>query len=352
MNDSTSLSDGLNCPIPINDYPKVLMAHGGGGKLMQQLIEMFVGAFGHQTAKTLHDGAVMQWAADALVMTTDSYVVNPLFFPGGDIGSLAVYGTVNDLAMCAAQPYYLSVGFILEEGLPMETLWRVVQSMKQAADRCGVALVTGDTKVVDQGKGDGIFINTTGVGIPLTPQPIHPSQIQEGDVIIVNGDVGRHGMAILAQREGLQFESELESDCAPLNVLVRAVIERNIPVHALRDATRGGLASVLIELAATSDNSFEIDESQIPLCDPVRGACELLGLDPLYVACEGRFVIFVPEDAADATLKVLQQHESGHEACVIGRVTDNNAGEVILKTAVGSKRRLDLLSGDQLPRIC
>jgi len=352
MNDSPSPADGLNCPIPISDYPQVLMAHGGGGRLMNQLIDMFVTAFGHASAQSLHDGAVLEWNAESLVMTTDSYVVNPLFFPGGDIGSLAVYGTVNDLAMCGARPLYLSAGFILEEGLPMETLWRVVQSMKKAADRCGVQIVTGDTKVVDKGKGDGLFINTAGVGAPLAKQPVHPNRIQVDDAIIVSGDIGRHGMAILAQREGLRFESELESDCAPLHDLVASLIDEGVDVHALRDATRGGLASVLIELAGASKTTFELDETNIPVSDPVRGSCELLGLDPLYVACEGCCAVFVPTAEVDSTLRIMQKHESGTNARVIGRVLDGTAGDVILKTSIGSHRRLDLLTGDQLPRIC
>ncbi len=249
----------ISCPIPINQYPKILLAHGGGGKLMNQLIEkMFLAAFGSSGDGAPHDSVVLQCPQSRLAFTTDSYVVHPLFFPGGDIGSMAVYGTVNDLAMSGAFPAYLSAGFIIEEGLPMDILWRVVQSMKKAADRTGVRIVTGDTKVVEKGKGDGIFINTAGVGFLEHNQRIHPSMIQQGDAVIVNGDIGRHGIAIMAQREGLAFESNIESDSAPLAGLVKELLLNNIEIHCLRDLTRGGMSSALNEIAASAKVSIAI----------------------------------------------------------------------------------------------
>jgi len=345
------LADGLQCPIPLNDYPQVLLAHGGGGRLMHQLIDvMFAAAFGRQAVQ--HDGAVLNLSGPDIAFTTDSYVVNPLFFPGGDIGTLAVYGTVNDLAMCGAEARYLSAGFILEEGLPMETLWRVVQSMQRAAEAAGVTIVTGDTKVVDRGKGDGIFINTAGVGRVIAPQPVTPQCVQTGDAVLINGDVGRHGIAILASREGLQFESAIESDCAPLNGLVQQLIESGIDIHCLRDLTRGGLATSLVEIAKASGKSIALNEAGIGVDAAVQGACELLGFDPLYVANEGRCIAFVPETQAEPALAIMQAHEHGKHATRIGTVTDAGPGRVTLHNAFGTARVLDMLSGEQLPRIC
>ena len=270
---------GFSCPIPIAQYPHVLLGHGGGGQLMHQLIEkMFVPAFSNPRLDARHDGAVFETGAGRLAFTTDSYVVRPLFFPGGDIGTLAVNGTVNDLAMCGARARFLSAGFILEEGLPMETLWRIVQSMQRAARDAGVELVTGDTKVVDRGKGDGVFINTAGIGIVSAPHSIAPASVQPGDAVLVSGDLGRHGMAIMAVRENLSFESAIESDCAPLVEPVMTLLEEGIDVHCLRDLTRGGLASALVEIAEASQLSIAIDETLIPVREDVRGACEILGL--------------------------------------------------------------------------
>lgn len=338
----------LACPIPITDYPQVLLGHGSGGRLMHHLIEKMIGpAFSNPALDARGDGAALNIAGRRLAMTTDSYVVQPLFFPGGDIGALAVNGTVNDLAMCGACPLYLSAGFILEEGLPMETLWRVIQSMRQAADAAGVSIVTGDTKVVDRGKGDGIFINTAGVGIIEHELDIGPANARPGDVLILNGDLGRHGMAIMAAREGLAFESEIESDCAPLAAPVLALLDAGVGVHCLRDLTRGGLASALVEIATTSRRQLRVREADIPVREDVRGACEILGLDPLYVANEGRFIAFVaPEDAARA-LNVL-----GPEAVAIGVVESEASGLVMLESAIGAQRIVDMLSGEQLPRIC
>jgi len=346
-------TETLTCPIPLSDYPQVLLAHGGGGKLMDQLLEkIFFAAFQNPILDQHHDSAPIQLPQNKIAFTTDSYVINPLFFPGGDIGSLAVFGTVNDLAMAGARPLYLSAGFILEEGLPMEVLWRIVLSMREAAQLSGVQIVTGDTKVVEKGKGDGIFINTAGVGTLQSPQPISPTKIQEGDAIILNGDIGRHGVAVMAAREGLEFETTLGSDSAPLNALVLNLIEKAIPIHCLRDLTRGGLASVLVELAESSRCSFEIDEKEIPVSEAVQGACEILGLDPLYVANEGRLVLFIPEDKAEKILKILKAHPLGKGARQIGRVKAKNSSEVLLNSKIGVPRLVEKISGEQLPRIC
>jgi hydrogenase expression/formation protein HypE len=343
----------LACPIPISDYPHVLLAHGGGGKLTHQLIEKLFGpAFKNPYLDERHDGAVLNINGVKLAFTTDSYVVHPLFFPGGDIAELAINGTVNDLAMCGARPLYLSAGLILEEGLPMETLWRIVQSMQQAAEAANVQLVTGDTKVVDKGKGDGIFINTTGIGIIKHDRSIMPKSVRAGDVLLLNGDIGRHGIAIMAVREGLSFETTIESDCAPLADLVLKLLDEGIEVHCLRDLTRGGLASALNEIAESAGVSISIDECLIPVREDVQGACEILGLDPLYVANEGRFAAFIAPSDAERALAIMRAHPLGREACFIGRVTEDPSGLVTMKSRIGATRILDMLSGEQLPRIC
>lgn len=343
----------LSCPIAIEQYPSVLLAHGGGGRLMHQLIEnMFVPAFSNALLNARHDGAVIQLKGTRLAFTTDSYVVRPLFFPGGDIGTLAINGTVNDLAMCGAQPLYLSSGFILEEGLPMETLWRVVQSMRHAADIAGVQLVTGDTKVVDKGKGDEVFINTAGVGLIEHDLIIAPASVQPGDVVLLNGDIGRHGIAIMAVREGLEFESAIESDCAPLSGLVMKLLDGGVVVKCMRDLTRGGLASALIEIAEAGRVHIRIEESAVPVREDVEGACEILGFDPLYLANEGRFVIFVPPKNADRALAIMHAHEFGAGASIVGRVTDDSPEMVTLTSRIGATRIVDMFTGEQLPRIC
>ncbi|MEO0924618.1 MAG: hydrogenase expression/formation protein HypE [Cyanobacteria bacterium J06643_13] len=326
------------------------MAHGGGGKLMQQLIEMFLTAFG--TADTIqHDAVTLQLTGNKIAFTTDSYVVSPLFFPGGDIGSLAVNGTVNDLAMAGARPLYLSVSFILEEGLPIETLWQVVLSMQQAAEAANIKIVTGDTKVVEKGKGDGIFINTTGIGIIEHNQIIAPQSVQPGDLILLNGDLARHGIAIMAEREGLEFETTIESDSAPLAGVISSLLAADIEIHCLRDLTRGGLASVLNEIAVAAKVGIEIDEKSIPVIEEVRGSCEILGFDPLYVANEGRFVAFIPQKDGSSALEIVNSHLS-RNAAIIGKVIEDRNSLVALKSTIGSKRIIDLLSGEQLPRIC
>jgi len=350
----TTLKDfTLSCPLPITDYPTVTLAHGGGGKLMHQLIEtMILPAFNSPLLEARHDGAVFDLGGARLAFTTDSYVVNPLFFPGGDIGSLAVNGTVNDLSMCGARPVYLSCGLILEEGLPMETLWAVVQSLKRSAEIAGVQLVTGDTKVVDRGKGDGVFINTAGVGVVEHGMTIAPSSVREGDVVLLSGDVGRHGIAIMAMRQGLEFESQIESDCAPLNGAVQELITGKVALHCLRDLTRGGLGTTLIEIAEATGLNITIDEMKIPVRDDVAGACEVLGFDPLYLANEGRMIVFVPEYDMERTLKLLRRNPHTAGAVEIGRVSAGPGGLVKMKSRIGTTRIIDMLSGEQLPRIC
>lgn len=350
MNSSTAYSPA--CPIPIRDYPRVLLAHGGGGRLMHDLIEkMFVPAFSKLRAAERHDGAVFGAGNARLAFTTDSYVVKPLFFPGGNIGTLAINGTVNDLAMCGARPLYLSTGFILEEGLETEMLWQIVRSMKEAADIAGVELVTGDTKVVDRGKGDGIFINTAGIGIIEHGMAISPAEVKPGDAVILSGDIGRHGIAIMAAREGLEFETAIESDCAPLAAESGRLFAEGIEVHCLRDLTRGGLASALVEIAEASGLSINIDERHIEVREDVRGACEILGFDPLYLANEGRFVAFVHPQDADAAVNAINAVSDADKAAVIGTVTKGGS-LVTMKSVIGAGRIIDMFTGEQLPRIC
>src|SRR5208283_4799949 len=341
------------CPIPISQYPQVLLAHGGGGKLMHQLIgKMFLTAFGNPPLETRHDSAVVEWTGKKLAFTTDSYVVRPLFFPGGDIGSMAIHGTVNDLAMSGARPLYLSAAFIIEEGLPMDALWRIVCSMRDAAQRCGAQIITGDTKVVDKGKGDGLFINTAGIGVIEHPPIIAPGSVRPGDAVLVSGDLGRHGMAIMAVREGLQFESAIESDSAPVHEIVLELLNAGIEIHCLRDLTRGGLASALNEIAEASGVRIEIAEKSVPVREDVHAACEMLGLDPLYVACEGRFASFIAAKDAERALQIMGRHTVGTGSAIIGKVAESSMPLVTLKSAIGANRILDMPSGEQLPRIC
>ena len=327
------------------DKEVITLAHGSGGKQTARLIdEFFVPAF----HKELHDGALLNISGQNIVFTTDSYVVQPLFFPGGDIGTLAVNGTINDLAMCGAKPLYLSCGFIIEEGFLKSDLQRIVQSMQQAAETCGVSIVTGDTKVVERTGANNIFINTSGIGILMSEKAIHPARIESGDCIVLSGDIGRHGMAIMAAREG--FSVDLKSDCAPLFDPVQVLIQAEIDVHCLRDPTRGGLATTLVELAEQAKLSFHIEEEKIEVSSPVKSVCEVLGFDPLYVANEGRFVAFVPESQAAKTLKSLS--EFYEKPAIIGHVHNRSGDRVIINNALGTSRYLHRLVGDQLPRIC
>ena len=341
------------CPLPLARYPEVVLAHGSGGKLSQQLIqEMVLPGFRNPLLETQHDGAIFEVGGARLAFSSDSYVVQPIFFPGGDIGKLAVHGTVNDLAMCGARPLHLSVGFILEEGLPMEDLWRIVRSMRAAADAAGVTLVTGDTKVVDRGKADKIFINTAGIGQVREGVRIDPRRAAPGDTIIVSGLIAAHGIAIMSVREGLEFESEIASDTAPLNGLVDAMFATGRDIHVLRDPTRGGLTSSLVEIAQSANVGMLLDEAAIPIAEEVKGACEILGLDPLHVANEGKLVAVVPAEHADEILASMRAHPLGREAAVIGQVVADHAGYVFMKTRIGGNRVVDMLSGEQLPRIC
>lgn len=341
------------CPLPLTTEDRILLAHGGGGRLTQQLIDrIFRPAFANSLADAQHDGAVLALDGSRLAFSTDSYVVHPLIFPGGTIGDLAVNGTINDLAMCGACPRYLSAAFILEEGLLIDTLRTIVDSMAEAARRSGVALVTGDTKVVERGKGDGIFINTAGVGTVEAPTPVSPAAVQPGDAVILSGDIGAHGVAILSVREGLEFEGAIASDTAPLWEPVQALLQAGVEIHCLRDLTRGGLATSLNEIAVTRGASIRLHESSVPVHPAVQGACEILGLDPLYVANEGRFIAIVPERDADRAVRALQRFPVSQAACRIGAVESEAAGIVVLQSRIGGNRVLDVLSGEQLPRIC
>ena len=330
----------------------ILLAHGGGGKLMQDLLgsEIFP-AFANPLLDERHDGAVLEVKGARIAFTTDTYVVHPHVFPGGDIGVLAVNGTVNDLAMCGARPLALSAAFILEEGFPLESLRAVLRSMQEAAAAAGVSVVTGDTKVVDRGKGDGIFVNTAGIGVVEHGLKIAPASVRPDDTILVSGDLGRHGIAVLAAREGLEFETALVSDTAAVHRSVLALLDGGIEIHCLRDLTRGGLAAALVEIAETSRLPLEIEEIRIPVGDAVRGACEILGLDAIHVANEGRFVAFVPPHEVDRALSILASC-SFPGAVRIGRAGGEYPGRVSIRTAVGTLRIVDLPSGEQLPRIC
>lgn len=340
-----------NCPLPAVDSEFIELGHGGGGLLTHRLIEdIFRPAFARSPEDLTHDGALLDVAGVRLAFTTDGYVVKPLFFPGGDIGSLAINGTVNDLAMCGARPLWLSAGFVIEEGFPVSQLRRIIESMREAADAAGVRVVAGDTKVVERGKGDGVYITSSGVGLVIAPEPVSPQRVRPGDAIILSGDIGRHGMAIMAARESLGFEPPIVSDCAPLVAPVLRLLDEGIDLHCLRDLTRGGLGTVLIEIAQTAGVAMQIDQAAIPVSAPVRGACEILGLDPLYVANEGRFVALVPADSAEPTLAVLRGFQES--AAIIGSVEDGgDPGSVGLQT-LGGVYALDLWSGEQLPRIC
>jgi hydrogenase expression/formation protein HypE len=353
MATKTQFDGLLTCPSPLPAVERVLLGHGSGGKLSAQLIDrVFLPAFGNPTLNQMNDQATFSINGMRMAMTTDSFVVNPLFFSGGDIGSLAVHGTVNDLAMGGAQPLYMSVAFILEEGLPLADLERIVESMHTAAQSAGVEIVTGDTKVVEQGKGDGLFINTTGIGLVPSALKFGSDQARPGDKIILSGTLGDHGIAILAQREGLEFETTIQSDSAPLHGLVNAILATEASIRCMRDPTRGGLSSSLNEIAGRSRVGMMIEEEAIPVHEEVRGACELLGLDPLYVANEGKMIAIVEGASADRVVDAMRSHEYGRQARVIGTVVDQHAGTVVMRTMFGTTRIVDMLAGDQLPRIC
>jgi hydrogenase expression/formation protein HypE len=343
-----------SCPLPLRDYPTIVMGHGGGGKLGNELVEhLFLPAFRNPELENLGDAAVMELASGRLAMSTDSFVVQPLFFPGGSIGALAVNGTVNDLAVSGADPKFLSASFILEEGFPLAQLAAVVSAMAEAAKKAGVRIVTGDTKVVERGHGDGCYINTTGVGILRPGVSVSPLHAMPGDVVIVSGTVGDHGMAIMSVREGLEFESQIRSDCAALNGMIASILDAaGDAVHAMRDPTRGGLASTLNEIATASNVGIAIDETTVPVRPEVQSACELLGLDPVYVANEGKAVFFVRPDAADRVLVALKAHPLGHDAARIGVVTTQHPQMLVARTAMGANRVIPMQIGEQLPRIC
>lgn len=346
--------NNFTCPIAENDLQVIQLAHGSGGKLTSQLIKsIFLPAFANDKLDLLHDGVVLDIPANQIVFTTDSYVIQPAFFPGGDIGKLAVTGTMNDLAMCGAFPRYLSCGFIIEEGFLYSDLQRIAASMKAEADAYGVQIVTGDTKVIERQSGKNIFINTSGIGISMVDYPINPLQIKPKDQIILSGDIGRHGMAVMSYREGLAFSSPLVSDCTSLAGMVQALVHGGVRIHCLRDLTRGGLATALVELSESSGMDFAIEEEAIATCDAVQSACEILGLDPLFVANEGCFAAFVDEDHSRDALKIIRSFPEGKHASLIGSVKGSSSSpHAILKNSYGADRYLYRLAGDQLPRIC
>jgi len=350
---------GWSCPLPLRHHDRIVMGHGGGGRLSAELVEhLFLPCFGVAAATaTATDAHVLRLDVGAstavrLAFSTDTYVVRPLFFPGGNIGELAVFGTVNDLAMRGAQPLALSTGFVLEEGLELEVLGRIAEAMGAAASRAGVQLVTGDTKVVERGHGDGVYLNTTGIGVVPEGVDIRPERARPGDVVIVSGDIGMHGIAVLSRREGLEFGTELCSDTAPLHQLVAAILAACADVHVLRDPTRGGLAASLCEIADTAGVGIEFDERAVPVPEAVRAACGFLGLDPLHVANEGKLVAIVPAKHADAVLAAMTAIDVGRGAVTIGRVVDDHAAVVVARTVLGATRIVDRPLGEQLPRIC
>jgi hydrogenase expression/formation protein HypE len=353
------LSSGGSCPLPRSQYDHILLGHGSGGLLTADLIQrVFVPGFGNEVLSRLEDQATIEFTcfrsgkSPYVAFTTDSFVVRPLFFPGGDIGRLAVHGTVNDLAVGGAEPLFLSAAFILEEGLPLTDLQRIVASMRAACRGAGVALVTGDTKVVDRGKGDGVFITTSGIGLVPEGRLLSIHAARPGDRILISGTVGDHGIAIMSVREGLEFETVLESDTAPLNGLTQAMLEACPTIRCMRDPTRGGVSSALNELAAASGVGVRLTEAAIPIRPEVHAACEMLGLDPLYVANEGKLIAAVPPDDAGRVLEAMRRHPLGRDAAVIGEVVADHPGMVLLRSLVGGERVVTLLTGEQLPRIC
>ncbi len=352
MTDSLDLT-GAVCPVPLAHNEQIVLGHGSGGKMAADLIaKTFLPAFDNPALRAGDDGAVVNVPAGRIVLSTDSHVVFPLFFPGGDIGHLAVCGTVNDVAVMGAAPLYLTVGFILEEGLPLDTLRRVVSSMKRAAAEAGVQIVSGDTKVVQRGKGDGLYISTTGVGILPEGRIVGGAQAKPGDVVLLSGPMGDHGIAVLAARGELGFETDIQSDCAPLNGLVAGLLAACPDVHVLRDPTRGGVATTLNEIARQSGVCITLFEKTLPARPAVAAVCEMLGFDPLYVANEGKVLVILPRESADRALAALRASKYGAEAVLIGEVSESPQGRVLMKTAIGATRVVDMLAGEMLPRIC
>ncbi len=343
----------LRCPAPLPARESVLLGHGSGGKMSADLLRhVLMPALQNPALERQDDQAIVDVNGSRIAFTTDSFVVKPLFFPGGDIGALAVNGTINDLAMGGARPLFLSLALILEEGFSIEVLRRIVESIRVAAGIAGVPVVTGDTKVVEKGCGDGIFINTSGIGVVANELRLSADQARPGDRVLLSGTIGDHGITILSQREGLEFESDIASDTAALHVLVADMLHCGAEIHCMRDPTRGGLSSALNEIAARSGVGIEIEESAVPIREEVRGACEMLGLDPLYVANEGKLIAFVAPGAAERVLNAVRQNPLGHHAEIIGTVTESRSGGVVMRTRMGTSRIVDMLSGDQLPRIC
>ncbi|TWU34271.1 hydrogenase expression/formation protein HypE [Novipirellula artificiosorum] len=341
------------CPVPLRDYPQVILAHGGGGKLSAELIEhIFAPAFANEHVTLLSDSTPLCLPSQRIAVSTDSFVVQPLFFPGGSIGDLAVNGTVNDLAMSGARPMYLTAGFILEEGFEMEQLIRIAKDMGRAARDAGVAIIAGDTKVVERGHGDGCYINTSGIGVLPAERKIAVDQAKPGDAVILSGSVGDHGVAIMSVREGLDFESPILSDCASLADLVQKMLDTSTNIRAMRDPTRGGVAMSLNEIAAASRCGIELDDECIPIKEPVRSACEFLGLDPLLVANEGKLIAIVAKSDADQVLNTMRAHPLGCDAAIVGHVVEDDNQLVVSRTAVGTKRIVSIPVGEQLPRIC
>jgi len=345
--------ESWSCPLPLRDYPNIVLGHGGGGKLSADLVRhLFLPAFSNDALSRLGDSTVFTFNGGRVAVSTDSFVVRPLFFPGGDIGELAVNGTVNDLAMSGAQPLYLTAGFIIEEGMPLAQLGVIVESMAAAAKAAGVQLIAGDTKVVDKGHGDGVFINTSGLGLIPDGVDIGPQRAQPGDAVLLSGTIGDHGMAVMSVREGLQFETEIVSDTAPLHGLVEAMLAVTRDIHVLRDPTRGGLASALNEIAQAAGVGIALDERKIPVNPAVHSACELLGMDPIYVANEGKLTAIVPAAQAEAVLAAMRAHPLGARAARIGEVVAAHPGLVTARTGIGGTRVVDMQIGEQLPRIC
>lgn len=352
MTDELNL-DGWTCPMPLRDYPNVIMGHGGGGKLSAELVEhLFLPAFQNDILQSLGDASRLNIGDQRLAYSTDSFVVQPLYFPGGTIGELAVHGTVNDVVMSGATPLFISAGFIIEEGMALTELGAIVERMGRAARAADVAIVTGDTKVVDKGHGDGVYINTSGIGIIPDGVDIAAERARPGDVVIVSGTIGDHGMAIMSVREGLEFETRIESDTAALHTLVADILNVTKDVHVLRDPTRGGVASALNEIATASGVGISLDENKLPVNPAVAAACEMLGMDPLYVANEGKLLAIVPPEHVDTVLEAVQQHPLGTQAAIIGSVVEDHPGMLTARTGIGGTRVVDMQVGEQLPRIC